>query len=167
VLTIMDSINPGNVVMASDAEHKCDRALAEREWDLIVERRQACDRNRRPCEWTRSGRHSPSGRIERDLRHAPCLNYFSQQLFDLSFVCWLGAFVVTNNKVLTITNQMHNDIHPPSVKAAYTANMDEDAYHQLPAWVPLGENRPGQQVLPREAERFAPSSSGWPRSKLP
>ena len=55
---------------------------------------------------------------------------------------------------ITITNQMHNDIHAPLLAAETTAAAAEDAYRQLPARVPLGESRPGQQVLDQEMKRF-------------
>lgn len=48
---------------------------------------------------------------------------------------------------ITITNQIHNDINAPLIKA-------EDAYQQLDARVPLGEARPGAQVLDTEMKRF-------------
>lgn len=58
---------------------------------------------------------------------------------------------------ITITNQMHNDIHAPLIAAeaaAAAAAAADDAYRQLPARVPLGQSRPGQQVLDQEMKRF-------------
>ena len=55
---------------------------------------------------------------------------------------------------VTITNQMHNDIHAPLHAAETTAAAAEDTYRQLLARVPLGESRPGQQVLDQEMKRF-------------
>ncbi|MDJ0376965.1 helix-turn-helix domain-containing protein [Cryobacterium sp. PH31-L1] len=55
---------------------------------------------------------------------------------------------------ITITNQMHNDIHAPLHAAETTVAAAEDTYRQLLARVPLGESRPGQQVLDQEMKRF-------------
>ncbi|WP_166789537.1 putative transposase, partial [Cryobacterium sp. TMS1-20-1] len=55
---------------------------------------------------------------------------------------------------IMITNQMHNDIHAPLIAAEATAAAADDAYRQLPARVPLGQSRPGQQVLDQEMKRF-------------
>nr|WP_152426031.1 hypothetical protein [Paeniglutamicibacter gangotriensis] len=57
-------------------------------------------------------------------------------------------------KGLTITNQMHNDINAPLFKAENALNKAEDAHQQLAARAPLGEARPGAQVLDTEMKRF-------------
>ena len=55
---------------------------------------------------------------------------------------------------IVITNQMHNDIHAPLVKAQDAVEKAEDAYRSLDAKIPLGESRPGAQVLDTEMKRF-------------
>ena len=55
---------------------------------------------------------------------------------------------------VTITNQMHNDIHAPLVAAEAKAQAAEDAYQSLETRIPLGEARPCQQVLDPEMKRF-------------
>jgi hypothetical protein len=55
---------------------------------------------------------------------------------------------------ITITNRMHNDINAPLIKAENAVIAAEDAYQQLAARVPLGESRPGAQVLDTEMKRF-------------
>ncbi|MBV1781409.1 hypothetical protein KRR55_20120 [Paeniglutamicibacter sp. ABSL32-1] len=57
-------------------------------------------------------------------------------------------------KGITITNQMHNDINAPLIRAENAVIAAEDAYQQLAARVPLGEARPGAQVLDTEMKRF-------------
>lgn len=53
-----------------------------------------------------------------------------------------------------ITNQLHNDIHAPLVKAEDSLIEAEDAYRDLDAKIPLGESRLGVQVLDTETKRF-------------
>jgi hypothetical protein len=55
---------------------------------------------------------------------------------------------------VTITNQMHNDVHAPLLAAESSVAGAEDTYRQLPARVPLGQSRPRQQVLDQEMKRF-------------
>ena len=55
---------------------------------------------------------------------------------------------------ILITNQMHNDIHAPLAKAQQSVEQAEDAYRDLDTRVPLGEARPGAQLLDTEMKRF-------------